>query len=416
MPGLWLNYLHIHPLNAHWAEPVLQRTPDLNWKPGLPGHFLVKPVMAAALQAELAPTISERFAPAMAYVGDMAAVPPWVHTDSDAGAPDAGRFDAALQCIRQMLRTETEVRSGPVVSDSGAEAIYADAYDGYLVREHQYPSLLLPSYVLQSLHPQAVRFGAGDMLLSMSPQTRNDDMLDADLDRYLAQQIAFGAAGRLAPRGFGPVRECRSYYMMSLLQPLYLIQSPRRIAYWDGSAYISSSQAIVHGAITDPKLYVRYGEETEVWVNGSDRETWEVRVGADIWTLPPHGWVVASPDFLELSGNVDGRRIDFVSAGLNRYLDGRGSLVRFRGLASSGPLLLRVLLQEKGYRLTFTDLAGQGRFGFVPPRTMGDTGLDVTAYDPSGRVVDHRPAEFIDGMYWIEGDAFRYVVDVPTTP
>jgi hypothetical protein len=231
------------------------------------------------------------------------------------------------------------------------------------------PRPFLPVFYLSRVNPLACGFGVGAYGEDVAPVIRQDAMTD----RVLADQIAYGRAGRLVPPSMGIGRQCRSYYMMRELQPRYLLQAPVRIAYWDGEAMVSTSEAIVGGALARSQIYLQYPDDLEIWVNGSEDMNWEVRVGRDTWLLPPSGWVATAPGFLEVAALVDGARIDYVKADAFAYYSGRGRTEPFRGWSSGGSLAAWYRPDEEPPVVEVLDIEGTGRFtlpheGTAPPQ------------------------------------------------
>ena len=401
LAGLPAAYLEMHALSPFWSPDRVRRLPDGNWGRGPRGHHGVKAVVGPVLQARVAPAVAGKFGPALGYLRDVAAHPPWVYTDYDARVPGAGRFTQAYYSAGELLLREAELLDAPLVCEGGAETFYAGLADGYVAAPSaRGPRPYLPVFYLERVNPLACGFGCGPA----DPAAWSDDDADASADAWIADQIAYGRAGRLVPAEAGTNRRCRSYYMMRHLQPRYLLRAPRRIAYWDGRAMVSTSAAITGGALARSQLYLNYPGDLEIWVNGHDREVWEVRVGRDTWRLPPSGWVAAAPGFLEVSVLSDGRRIDYLAADGFSYFDGRGDERPFRGWSAAGPVVARSGHDVETPVLDVLDLGGTGRFS-AP--LDGRVPVQIAVLDQQ-----RRPA----GIARFQADGERVRVEGPAGP
>lgn len=356
--GLPSSYYGIHGLSPFWSSDLLQRETLGAWRRGPSGHYAVKAPCAVDLQRKVGLVLAGKFSPSIAFLTDVATHPPWTHTDYDARLPGAGRFGQAYYSAAELVLAEKEAFAGPVVCTGGSEAFYAGLADGYLAPSRP-ARPYFPVFYLARVNPLACGFGMGPFPAGI------EDSGDADrfTDAGLADQIAYGRGGRLAPPALGIELQCRSYFMMRELQPRYLLRAPLRIAYWDGEGMVSTSEAIVGGALARSQLYLHYADDLEIWVNGSEDLDWEVRVGRDTWLLPPLGWVASAPDFLEVSALVDGRRMDYVKTPGFTYFDGRGRTAPFLGWTSSGPLAAWFHADAEPPMIEVLDIQGTGHLG-----------------------------------------------------
>ena len=336
LAGLFTNYLHIHPLNPRWHEDLLLRAPTLSWRPGLATHFRVKPAQALFLQQRIAPGIRDRFGPGIGYLAGMTSEPPWAMTDFDARIKGAATFHQAYYTIGELLLAERRIQGGPVIGSGGAAIFYAGLADGFVLSEGDTwrAEPVLPLFSQLRLTPRAALFGAGSY--------PDHGSADERLDEYLAVQIAHGAQGCLPLAIRDPRRRARAYHLMDRLQRRYAGRSPTRIAYHDGDQYLGASDAIVERAIDAGRLYLQFADDLEIWLNLSPRYPWDVRIGGDLYELPPYGWYAGGPDFMAASYRVDGHRLDQVRDDGFRYLDGRGHGGERFGIGAEVPVWIEI--------------------------------------------------------------------------
>jgi len=276
---------------------------------------------------EWGPELREQFRPDMLYLAGLTDRAPWFFTDFDFRSPGAATFSQILYALGEGLERTGTMLELPILADGDGALWYAGLADGFLVQEplwQQRP--WRPDFKLSRMNTHSVFFGAGPTDLIQR---------DFDLDAYLATQIAYGNAGRWSSF------DKRSYWMMKAIQPRYLLQAPIHIRYWNGDLLIEPEEALSSGAWRRSQLYFQYRDDTEIWVNGSETDTWQIQAGAESWTLPPFGWLARGPNLFIYSGLVDGHRIDYAETPDFTYFHPRGRLMTFRGLEADQPLILR---------------------------------------------------------------------------
>lgn len=413
--GLYANYVDLSPLSQHWSSDAVQRLPDGAWRKGTPGQYVLKVPRAAEFQLKLTERVGERFHPNASFQDRVVSTPPWGATDYDSRVPGAGQFAETFYGYGELLRNESKVVGGPVVAAGGYQWMYAGLTDAYLTSSDvsgiRAGEAYLPEFVLSRLQPLACGYGVGRMDDFVDQSSHWRDRPDEAVDTYLAAQLAYGQCGRMMTPDLGMTIACRSYFMMQQLQSRYALRSPLRIAYWDGHKLVSTSEALAGGVYTRSQMYFHYPGDLELWVNGSATGPWEVRVGEYQWVLPPHGWVAVSPDFLEVSAEVASHRIDYVESDAYVYYDGRGSWDRFRGWASSSPIVVRLRQVEEVATLDILNLAMTGRFGWQDPSGR-QAPVSCKVYDLEGEALGDAVLEEHDGVTWFLGptNALRYVV------
>jgi hypothetical protein len=364
------NPMHVHPIGEAWDENNLLRGPDFEWREGMTSHFLMKPPRAVEINQNLNRRIKRKFRPNGSYVGDLCAVQPWRYTDYDSRVPGAASFGQAYYCVGEILRNNSKTFGGPVLGEGGGEALYAGLLDGYLAGDTVEP--YLPVFCLNRLQPLCCRIGAGGISAA-------GIISDEALDRYLAAQFAYGSAGRIKPGVMTDRQIFRACSIAKFMQSIYMLRAPGRIAYWDGNHYVSTSEAITKGSLDRSQLYMIFGDAHEIWVNGSESLSWDVRVGSDLWSLPPYGWVAAGPDSLCLSAVIEDRRLDYLECPQYTWIDVRGGDRKFRGITcSGGAMLIQRRDLDQGEQLDLMHVGSAETIGIPVERGLTEDAVVVS--------------------------------------
>ena len=401
LSGLYTNYTDFAPVNEHWDEDYVQRTPSGEWRPAWPRCYALKSSRAVELDAKLAPEVQRKFGSNAAYTDVQTAVSPWAYCDYDARVPGAGTFAATFYAYGELLLHDQRVY-GPTWSEGTYQCLYAGlatgnyglAYTGVDLAQEP----LNVAFDLMTIHPLECDIGmpwTGHFLKGEDWKT--PERIDESIDHFLAATIAYGHIGWLVEEEHGIQRTCRSYYMLQQLQKRYCMKRPDEIAYADLTGkWLTASQAIASGEMRHSRLRVKYPGGLQVYVNGS-REDWEIGgVDGKAVTLPPWGWYAFEKNtgFVELSGVMDRHRMDYVRSAEYEYLDGRSTRTCVGGLSAKGAIAVR----RRDGMVEIIDIYGNDRIGFRGP----ERGL-CTAYDADGKslgVVNLRFAQ--DGMAWLQ--------------
>ena len=348
MLALNIHLRELSPLNQFWSSDHLLRTPANEWHPVDGFAFHTKPLFALEWMSEFAAGIHSRYQPGAYWLGEFSAHPPWLYSDFDRRVPGAATFSQSLFADGDLLISLSEETGVPVLGSAGAARFYAGLMDG-LVTGHvrDTPRPYDPEYKLHRLQPLAVVFAPPlpDDLFDHENDPVGYKVIER-LDSYLADQIAYGNAGRLPhpEEGVDPLVEEHILYSLLALQRRTLLRRPERILYGKADGYVTLATAMNEGIWHHSFLYIEYPDNLEIWVNGSDDRTWTVRVDEETYELPPSGWLAASEDVFAFSGRIDGHRIDYVESPEYLYFHPRGKALAFRQLESvdGSPQLLKV--------------------------------------------------------------------------
>jgi hypothetical protein len=418
--GLYTNYCDFAPVNEHWDEDAVQRTPENDWRHAWPRCYALKPARAVEWDARLAPIIREQYGSDSAYTDVHTAVAPWAYCDYDARVPGAGTFAATFYAYGELLLNDQKVYNGPIFSEGTYQWLYAGlasgnyalAYTDLDLSEHP----LNVAFDLLKIHPLECDVGMPwtGQFFGKQRGWNEPDRLDPSVDRFIAATLAYGHIGWLVEEGHGIRRTCRSYYLIQQAAERYAMVRPRRIEYADDAGkWLTVSQALSTDAIRDSRLHVLYENGLHVYVNWQKDRDWPVRAEGVPWpevVLPPNGFIVFdAKGFLAASTLVMGARVDQVVSDAYVYMDARDAPASNDWLAASGAVAMH--FRRDGDVLVALDIfaieGGEGigfRCDIERPR--------CTAYGADGEELGAVALERRDGKHWLTAvpGARRYAV------
>jgi hypothetical protein len=390
--GVYTNYTDFAPVNTNWSPDFVQRLPDGEWRRAWMRNYALKPAKAVELDEYYAQRIKAKFDPKMSYTDVHTAVAPWEYCDFDARVPGAGTFAATFYAYGQLLLNDQRVY-GLAQTEATFQWLYAGLDSGSYGWVYTDVNLLTHpldvSFKLMKIQPLHCDYGMGytyRYLSTLDPDWLSSPKRREYVDLFLATTVGYGNMGWLVKefeqsQPFGVEAMARSYYMMQQLQQQYAMSPPKVIEYADRQGrFLTPSQAHATGVIADSRLHVTYESGAEVYVNRGSNGAWAVKDSAGRTVdLPPSGWLVFNTknNFYEISANVGGRRIDYVTAPEFDFLDGRGQWTEQGRLGSTGSVALR---QKPGGVLELIDFYGNDRIAFQA-RQEGV----LVAYDPAGK-------------------------------
>ncbi|HSB14260.1 MAG TPA: hypothetical protein VLE22_07355, partial [Bryobacteraceae bacterium] len=385
--GVYTNYTDFAPVNSNWNPDHVQRMPDGEWRRAWYRNYALKPSRAVELDEYYAKRIKAKYDNMMSYTDVHTAVSPWNYCDYDARVPGAGTLAATFYAYGQLLLNDQRTY-GPSQSEATYQWLYAGLESGSYGWVYTDVNLLTHpldvSFQVHKMHPLQADYGMGYTnyyLEKLDKDWRKSPKRREYVDLFLATTIGYGNLGWLAGDWgvddvFGVEAMTRSYYMMQQLQQQYAFVPPKTIEYADRSGkMVSASLAHSTGAIADSRLHVGYENGTHVYVNRGKEGVWTVKTV----DLPVNGWLVFNPanGFYEVSGNVGGRRIDYVKAAEYEFLDGRGQWTERGSLGSTGSVARR----DRGAGVVeLIDIYGNDRISF-----QADGAGQLMAYDPEGK-------------------------------
>jgi hypothetical protein len=329
------------------------------------------------MDRKLAPAIHKKYGTNAAYTDVHTSVAPWDRTDYDSRIPGAGTFAATFYAYGELLLHDQDVYDGHCWSEGNHQWLYAGLCTGNYgltyseLRLWDYP--YLPHFDLLKMHPLSVDMGVPwtDRFFTNKEGWNRQENIESSIDQFIAATIAYGHIGWLVEERYGIRQTCRSYYMLQQLQSRYVMRKPEEIRYGSQSGTLSSSEALLGGQWKMSRLYIRYPDALEIWVNGNDKEPWQIISKGEPHVLPPYGWLAIQSDvFYEGSELRDGKRVDRVSSPDYVFVDGRGTFRSFDGIGASGSVAVRRKKAGKG--LSIVTIEGAEQIAITSPsRTYG---------------------------------------------
>jgi hypothetical protein len=364
--GLYTNYCDFAPVNEHWNEDDIQRTPEGEWRPAWPRCYALKPSRAVEYDAKLAPMIKEKFGSNAAYTDVHTAVAPWSYCDYDARVPGAGTFAATFYAYGELLWNDQRIY-GPTFSEGTYQWMYAGLATGNYGLAYTNVDLsegpLNVVFDLLKIHPLECDIGmpwtAG---FFKKPGWNSPERIDDSVDRFIAATVAYGHIGWLVEEAHGIRRTCRSYYLIQGLSKRYAMKRPLKIEYADSEGrWLTPSQALETGAIEESKLHVEYPGGLHLFVNWSREKAWSFEFEGRRFELPPNGFCAFDDEgFFSGSILLDGKRVDMAVSDDYAYLDGRDNLAENDWLSAKGGVAVKFMWD----RLRVIDIGGNEEIGF----------------------------------------------------
>ncbi|MGC9998637.1 MAG: hypothetical protein ABSE21_00925 [Bryobacteraceae bacterium] len=404
LQGVYSNYTDIGTTNTNFSGDAVQREPNGEWRRAWMRCYAIKPSKAVEFDEYYAQRIEKMYGVKMSYTDVHTANPQWEYNDFDARVPGAGTMAATFYAYGQLLLNDQRVY-GPTQSEGTYQWMYAGLESGSYGWVYTDMNLLTHpldvAFHLNEIHPLQCDYGMGDTSFSLSkmePGWMKSPKRREYVDLFMATTIGYGNMGWLVSEfpdePFHAEAMARSYYMLQQLQQQYAFVRPARIEYADQDGkMLTPSAAQATGAIAGSRLHVVYENGTEVYVNRGDGGAWTVKDGrGQAVELPAAGWLAFNPrnGLYEVSANVGGHRLDYVTAPEYEFLDGRGQWTQRGNVGATGSVALR----HDGRALELIDVYGNDRIAFRAEHAGA-----LTARDADGKTLGPVAVKASAGWY-----------------
>ena len=362
--GLYGDNRVVGPLNepVYFNYGMLSRMSSGAYLPGWDGQFRPKPSVQLAQQRHYIPLLLAKFPQVNAqYMDETTNAPPWADVDFDANAPGAGKFAAVLRDYGLVALQQKKMLNGPVWSEGCSAFFWAGLLDvDYACSNDTKEGLpLIADFKLRKINKLENYTGADWPLLRPYGRLAGDGSnrlwISEQADILLAQEILFGNIGHLGLSGEGAMpwqgrasrfknydAVLKTYFMIRQVQEYYSGQSPVAILYDINGQMMTASQMLKSGHTTSGRVYAKYPNGLETWVNRSDRK-WVVNADGEELELPPScGHVAIVPNqLLQYTALVNGHKVSYSRGKHFTYMNGNGELTEFPEMTAARAYLLR---------------------------------------------------------------------------
>ena len=396
----WL--FNLQPTEREWQDSRLARLESGEWQtyPNRKGA-VVKTALAEDIVLPRLSRMQDPENQTLLYLPETTAHGPWRFTDFDNRVVGAGTFAQTYAEMGALLQQAEAEWNGPLFGRGGAELFWAGLVSGF-VPEFSSKTLWkdpwIPHLAWNSIRPASAIVGMGEISTFRS-SGESLNQISRWLDRSIATQVVYGAVGRLPSSGLTDQERRHAAKLISAFQKAFADKTAQRIAYWDGNQFVSFSQVIRKGLSGQNQMYIRLSDQSELWVNGAQTETWERRVGDKTWKLPPFGLLFRGEDEL-IFHSPDTRedpRVTFIQTSDSTWVSSPQKEQRLGGLSLKGSLELRKL-SDRQWKIEISQWEGMMRidqnvFPFPP-------GTSVQGIDREGNVLSNLELVQENG-YWI---------------
>jgi len=380
----------LKPTEQMWSDQFLARNPDGEWRsyPDQDGVVL-KTALAEDVVIPRLLRHQTSDSESLIYLPETTAYGPWTFTDYDNRVIGAGTYAQTYAEMGALLQQAEAEWGKPLYGVGGAELLWAGFVSRFVP---EFPSRSvweepwIPHLSWNSIAPTTKILGMGEFS-SFRDSDESPKEGSGWLDRSIATQVVYGAVGRLPPlSSVSQQNRLHARKLMDAFQEAFYHQRAERIAYWDGEDFVSLSSAFQKGIESRNQMYIRLTDQSELWVNGSDEDFWERRVGDTLWNLPPFGLLFRGPNHMivHLPESEKTARRTGIKTPTSTWVFSLDQKFTYGGVRVQGSLHIQE--EQKGeWRMDLTNWQGEARFD---PETFSfDQVRSIKAIDVEGKVV-----------------------------
>jgi len=334
---------------------ALSKMPDNTYSPGCGDIFRPKPSVQREHQKIYVEKLLKKY-PTLngQYMDELTNAPPWADIDADYRAPGAGKLAAVHRDYGLVALQQKELFNGPVWSEGCAAYFWAGLMDiDYAVSNDTKAGLpLIVDFKLMRMNKLSSFTGADWPILRD---------YKSGCDYLIANEIACGNIGHLGQSGDGmmiwqgaPYRMknfepvLKSYFMIRQVQEFFAGTEAVEIKYFINGKFMTASEMLKGNFTPSGKIYARYPNGLETWVNHNKSGNWIVKAGGKEYVLPPFGHVAINPGkLLQYSALVNGKHVDYSRGRHFIYVNGRGNRTDFPEITASHSYVIRNVKGKK---------------------------------------------------------------------
>jgi len=308
--------------------------------------FAVKPNAILRLATEQSPEIHRRYATQADYLDVHSSVPPWFHVEQRAGETGAGQFGRVWDIHRQLWAYERTTHSGPVLGEGNHHWYWSGCLDGVEAQfgsgwpdNGGFTAPLAVEFDLLKIHPLQFNHGMGYHSRWWPTDAYQTNWAGGTtpmivLDRYRAQEVAYGHAGFLDGSLYANLPLAwLEHHLLSPVMARYATARPVDIRYERSGNWLDATALarLAEGGAKD-RVRIRYENGLTLTVNGSSNL---LEVGS--WRLPDWGWIAEGPGLtagtllrgarLTAGGRLRGGFVtDFADTGDTLFVNARAAI------------------------------------------------------------------------------------------
>ena len=322
------NYIDLYPDAPSYDESarVLRAdgTPSPAWfnrGTGVQSYGL-KCNRALGYAKENAPEIHRRYQTTAAYLDVHTCVPPWHQLDHEAGQPFAAMARGKVRHDTELFQYMRDTHQGPLFGEGANHMYWAGRCDGVEAQvrggEDHRPFL---DFDLLRIHPQMVNHGMGYyerwFRRGYDHVPGVDSCAPFQIDKYRAQQLAYGHAGFVGNLATDNVQWiAKEHHLMHPVQRLCGTARAVRIEYEAAGQFVTASVALA--VDRTERQRVAYDSGLRVWVNWGETP-WQVEER----TLPQWGFLALGPETEVWTARTEAGMADYASCPEFAFLDAR---------------------------------------------------------------------------------------------
>ncbi len=396
-------------LLAQYSANAFGHLPDGAFVEGWDAQFQPTPASIPVLEKNFQRRFNEKFGWNACYYDEVTNTPPWGLVDYNPAAPGAATYHSVLREYARGVAVMREIYQGPIWSEGNAAFLWAGYLDTDYAQCNQPDALPLVDFKLRKMNAlenlngyDLTKVGSATLDYLLSAQIVNGNMGHLWASE---SEFPFNSQNLLAKATPELLRQvAKSYYMMRQLQECYAGVEPAEILYECGDELLTATEMLRGNRANEGKVYVRYANDLEVWVNRNPKAKWTVEVDGRELLLPPFGYAAFLPGkLLEYSAEVDGHRVDYSRGPLYTYMDGRGVRTAFPEITCENAYVFR----KEGEAKTLTPVP------FIAEESLGGIAATrLTRLARGGQPL--APTEILDlvdagkARFTTDSQSFRY--------